>query len=467
MRQKLFVGPQVRALRLEHHLKLEPCAARLGISVSYLSQIEANQRPATSRVLLALTQAFDVPLEAFEAHENERLIADLRAAIAESGSPHGHVSLSDVRQVALQAPTFARRFLDLHRANQRLAERLSLTEQAVGLDEATAASSLLPYEEVREFFHDKDNYIDELDRAAEALAERIGVAGAGPDGLEAHLRERLGVRVSRDAPGDVMRRYRPETRGLSVNPTQPAETQRFQLAYHMVETELGDLIETELNRARFRTAQAVDVCRVGLSNYAAGALLMPYRPFRDAARRHRHDVEALALQFQTSLEQVCHRLSNLQRPGLRGTPLFFVRMDHAGNITKRHSATRMRFARFGGACPLWNVHEAVGAPDRFLVQLAEMPDGARYLSVARAVSKPSGRYATPDRRYVLGFGCELGHAHEMIYSDGLNLDGPAARIGVSCRICERNDCPQRAFPPVDRPLRVPEHERRPVPFLTD
>lgn len=467
MRQKLFVGPRVRALRLDHHLKLEACAARLGISVSYLSQIEANQRPATSRVLLALTTVFDVPLETFEAQESERLIADLRAAVAESGQPHGHVALADIRQVALQAPAFARRFLDLHSANQRLAERLSLTEQAVGLDEATAASSLLPYEEVREFFHDKDNYIDALDRAAEDLAERIGLGRPGPDRLESHLRDRLGVRVSHDAPGDVMRRYRPEARALAVNPAQPAETQRFQLAYHLVETELGRLIEAELGRAHFRTAQAVDVCRVGLSNYAAGALLMPYRPFRDAARQHRHDVDVLARQFGVSLEQVCHRLSNLQRPGQRGTPLFFVRMDHAGNITKRHSATRMRFARFGGACPLWNVHDTFGAPDRFLVQLAEMPDGVRYLSVARAVSKPSGRYHSPDRRYVLGFGCEIGHAREMVYADGLDLDGPAARIGVSCRICERNDCPQRAFPPVDRPLRVPEHERRPVPFLTD
>jgi len=469
MAAKLFVGPQVRALRQEQGLKLQACAARLGISVSYLSQIEANQRPATSRVLLSIAEAFGVSPEVFEAREDERLIADLKEAVAESAHPGAPVALSEIRRVALQAPAFARRFLDLHRANQRLTERLNLTEAAVALDEATAASSLLPYEEVREFFHDRDNYVDAIDRAAEALAESLGLADGVPpeERIAAHLWERFGIAVERGAAGEVMRRYDPAARTLYVNPRQPPETQTFQLAYHLAAVELADVIEAELGRARFRTAEAVDVCRVGLSNYAGGALLMPYRRFHAAARTRRHDVEALALGFHTSLEQVCHRLSTLQRAGLRGVPLFFVRMDYAGNITKRHSATRLRFARFGGACPLWNVHEAVGAPERFLVQVAEMPDGTRYLSVARSVVKPSGSYLQPARHFVLGFGCEIEHAHELVYSQGLDLSGPAARIGVSCRICERNDCVQRAFPPVDRPLRVPPNERRTVPFRLD
>jgi predicted transcriptional regulator len=261
-----------------------------------------------------------------------------------------------------------------------------------------------------------------------------------------------------------MRRYDPATRELTLNATQPAATRAFQMAYHVAASVLADLIERELEAARFRSPEAADVCRVGLGNYAAGALLMPYGRFAAAARARRHDVEQLAAQFGASLEQVCHRLSNLQRPGARGVPLYFVRLDFAGNITKRHSATRFRFARFGGACPLWNVHEAVSAPERFLVQLAEMPDGVRYLCVARAVVKRSDSYLEPDRRYVLGFGCEVEHAHALVYSAGVDLKGPATPIGVSCRICERDDCAQRAFPPVDRPLRVPRHERRSVPF---
>lgn len=466
MDYKLFVGPTVRALREERRWKLEACAARLGISVSYLSQIEANKRPVTQRVMLALTEVFEAPAETFDADTTQLLVSDLREAVADVGRGVDPVPLSELRQAAQFAPTLAHRFLDLHRANQHLRERLRVTEEAVALDETTAASSLLPYEEVRDFFHYKDNYLDALDKAAEDLAREIGLEPDAPAEvlLEMHLRERLGLRVKRTTAGDLMRRYDPAAHELTLNAAQPATTRAFQMAFHIAATTLGDLIEAELARARFRSAEAVDVCRVGLGNYAAGALLMPYRRFAQAARARRHDVEQLALMFGASLEQVCHRLSTLQRPGDRGVPLYFVRLDYAGNITKRHSATRFQFARFGGACPMWNVHEAVSAPDRFLVQLAEMPDGARYLCVARNVVKSSESYLTPDRRYVLGFGCEIGHAHELVYSEGIDLKGPATPIGVSCRICERDDCAQRAFPPVDQGLHVPRHERRTVPF---
>ncbi|WP_337185195.1 short-chain fatty acyl-CoA regulator family protein [Phenylobacterium sp.] len=466
MRYKLFVGPKVRQLRARRGWRLEACAQKLGISVSYLSQIEANQRPVTDRVLVGLIETFDVPAETFEADEGQRLVADLREAVADTGTGEEPIPLSELRQIAQQAPALARRFLDLHRANHRLSERLKLTEEAVSLDEATAASSLLPYEEVRDFFHFKDNYIDALDRAAEDLAQEIGLDASGPADMlmEMYLRERLGVRVRYGPLGDVMRRYDPASHELWLNASQPPATRAFQMAYQVAVANLSSVIEGELAEARFRSAEAVDVCRVGLGNYAAGALITPYRRFAAEARALRHDVEQLAAHFGASLEQVCHRLSTLQRPGHRGVPFYFVRLDYAGNITKRHSATRFRFARFGGACPLWNVHDAVASPDRFLVQVAAMPDEVRYLCVARAVVKRSENYLTPDRRYVLGFGCEIEHAHELVYSEGLDLKGPAAPIGTSCRICERNDCAQRAFPPVDRRLSVPAHERRTVPF---
>ena len=466
MRQKLYVGPKIRVLREGRGWRLDACARQLGVSVSYLSQIESNQRPVSSRVLMALVETFGVPADLFEVGDDQRLISDLREAVAESGSADERIALSELKQVALQAPAFARRFLDLHRANHRLAERLNLADEAVSLDEATAASSLLPYEEVRDFFHYKDNYLDALDRAAEALADEIGFGpGLAPEPiLRAYLADRMAVEVRLDAAGEMMRRFDRAAGVLSVNPAQPATTRAFQLAFHIASVALRDLIETELVGARFKSREAQDVCRIGLGNYAAGALLLPYGKFAAAARERRHDVEQLALMFGASLEQVCHRLSTLQRPGRHGVPFYFVRLDNAGNITKRHSATRFRFARFGGACPLWNVHDAVSAPDRFHVQVAEMPDGVRYLCVARSILKPSESYLVPDRRYVLGFGCEIAHAQELVYAQGVDLKGPAAAIGVSCRICERDTCAQRAFPPVDRPLRVPTDERRVVPF---
>ncbi|MET3527117.1 helix-turn-helix domain-containing protein [Phenylobacterium koreense] len=464
--QKLFVGPKVRVLREARGWTLDACASQLGLSASYLSQIESNQRPVTSRVLMALVDAFHIGVSELDAADDDRLIADLREALADFGGRTGSVPASELRAAALHAPALARRYLELHRAYRRLDERLRLTEEAVALDEAAAASSLLPYEEVRDFFHYKDNYLHSLDTAAEALALAIGGPGAMQDeaDLAGVLGERLGVSVRQAQLGEVMRRYDRATRTLWLNETSPEETRRFQMAFHLVSRSLSDLIEDELGKAGLKSREAIDICRIGLGNYAAGAFLMPYRAFAASARALRHDVDELSRAYRVSLEQACHRLSNLQRPGERGVPIYFVRMDHAGNITKRHSATRFRFARFGGTCPLWNVHDAMAAPDRYLVQVAQMPDGTKYLCVARSIAKRAGGYLSPVRRYVLGFGCELQHAGEMIYSSGLDLKASAARIGVSCRICERDDCAQRAFPPVDRRLVVPENERAIVPF---
>lgn len=466
MREKLFIGPKARRLRLARGWKLEPCAARLGLSVSYLSQIEANQRPVTARVLLDMMRVFEVDASTLDAADDTRLIADLREAIADQLDQGQAPGLGELKQAVANTPNLARSYLALHHAYRRLDERLKATEEAVSLDETVAASALLPYEEVRDFFHYKNNYIHSLDVAAEALSEGLGMAQGASAGtaLERYLGDRLGITVTWSTESGLLRRFDKASGTLTLGAADAAATRSFQMAYQIVAEALSETVEVELRAAGFRSESAAKVCRTALFNYAAGALLLPYERFRAAARAARHDVEHLGLTFQTSLEQVCHRLSTLQRPGARGVPFYFVRVDQAGNITKRHSATRLQFARFGGTCPLWNVHDAFTRPDKLLVQLAQMPDGARYVCIASGVVKRSGSYLQPDRRYALGLGCEVQYADDLIYAEGLDLTGPPTPIGVSCRICERNDCPQRAFPPVDRQFDVLENERRIVPF---
>ncbi len=466
MADKLFVGARLRRLRETRGWTLENCASRLGLSPSYLSQIETNQRPVTARVLIALTQTFQVDAGAFDVGDEGRLAADLREATVDAAAYGDPPSAAEIKQAASASPALARQFLALHRAFRRLDERFKAMDETVALDETGMVAAVLPYEEVRDFFHYKDNYIDALDTAAEALATHI-LIGKG-ERPEAALTQALlalhAVQVVRTTGQEALRRYDPGARRLYVDGAQPTSTRTFQLAHQLAMLEFRTLIEGELERARFRSPAARDVCRIGLGNYAAGALMLPYRAFMEAAADLRHDVEQLQTRFGASFEQVCHRLSSLQRPGLKGVPFYFVRIDMAGNITKRHSATRLQFARFGGGCPLWNVHEAFGRPGEVLTQVAETPDGVRYLCMARSEVKRSGDYLTPNRRYALGLGCEIQHAGAVVYAAGLDLEGPASRIGVSCRICERDDCPQRAFPPLDRALRVPLNDRRTVPY---
>ena len=455
----------MRALREERGWGLSFCASQLGVSASYLSQIENNQRPLSGRVVTALVDAFGVEATALYGQDQERLVADLREACAIRAQTDP-IPLTELKRAAAVAPRLARDYLDLHQSYRQLDARLKLASEAVDLDAEAGGSLALPYEEVRDYFHYQDNYVHELDLAAEALSAALPPArGSGREGdLEAALLTLCGLRVERAPQAALLHSVDASARRLLLGGLQAAETRVFQMACALAAQQLSGLIEQTLSSAPLRSASSRDICRVALTNYAAGALLMPYREFTRQARTLRHDVERLAAIFGVSLEQVCHRLSTLQRPGARGVPIYFLRMDGAGNITKRHSATRFQFARFGGTCPLWNVHDAFASPDRFLIQVAAMPDGARYLSVARSLTKSDGAFTARPRRYVVGFGCELQHARAFVYADAIDLRGEPTPIGVSCRICPRTDCAHRAFPPLDRQIHVPRGRRDLVPF---
>ncbi|MCZ8316127.1 short-chain fatty acyl-CoA regulator family protein [Phreatobacter sp.] len=472
MSRKVFVGPSLRRLREETRLTQTAFAQRLGLSVSYLNQIENNQRPVTAGVLVALGQTFGVDLATFATDDTDRLVTDLREASADPLLTDTAPSLQELKRVASDSPAFARAFLRLHQTARRFGERLQAAGDTPILPPSgeETAGALLPYEEVRDYFHYVDNYVDDLDRAAEDLAERLGLAAASDrlQVLAGYLAARHGLNVDANANlgDDVLERYEAGPNVIALDGALDSSTRAFLLANRIARLEQPDTLATIVSGAGFRSRAAGDIARVALANYFAGALLLPYRRFLAAAKDTRHDLDRLGRIFGASLEQVCHRLSTLQRPGQRGIPFYFVKVDRAGNVIKRHSATRFQFARFGGACPLWNVHEAFEQAGRTFVQVAEMPDGIRYLSLARAVTKGSAHWRAPVRRYAFGLGCEISYAGEIVYSEGIDLkaDAHVAKIGVSCRICERANCHQRAVPPIDREIRVPGDRRKVVPF---
>jgi predicted transcriptional regulator/DNA-binding XRE family transcriptional regulator len=458
---KLYAGVKLREIRVRLKLTQADYAAKLGVSLSYLSQMENNHRPISARVVLALAHELGTDVTELASGSTERMVADIREALADpvfGPSP----PLGDIQLLASNAPNLARAFLTLHRELRETQERLAQVNEALGREDAALAP--LPWEEVRDFFHYCDNYIDAIDRAAEHFARRLGDGERRP-ALTAWLDSRHRVAVATEG-GAMLRRYDPEAKRLTLAAHSAAPTQAFQILHQIALLEHDDLLEATLDLARFRTEAARAICKTGLANYFAGAALLPYGRFLDRAQALRHDLEALAGAFDASIEQVGQRLSTLQRSGAKGVPFFFVRVDQAGTITKRHSATRLQFARFGGGCPLWNVHQAFETPGRFLRQLAETPDGARYLCLARDVSKPGGGFRAPVRRYAIGLGCEIAHAGALVYADDLDLKNAAAYqpIGVSCRICERRDCHQRALPPLERPLTVDPNARDVLPY---
>ncbi len=459
--QKLYAGAKLREIRGRLGLNQKLFAEKLTVSLPYLNQMENNHRPVSARVVLALAQEFGLDVTELSLGESERLVSDMKEALADPVFADGQPPLADLRLAAANAPAFARAFLDLHRAYRRSHERLASLDEALGRDDATLRAS--PWEEVRDFFHYCDNYIDAVDRAAEHFA-------TGPDGNRRDLLDHGRAVLAQHgitlvfAEEGALRRYDPDLRQLTLSARASTASRSFQLLHQIALLTQDKLIEATLDLARFQTPEARDIAKIGLANYFAGAAMMPYRRFLRAAQDCRHDLERLSNIFGASIEQVAHRLSTLQRAGEKGIPFFFVRVDQAGTITKRHSATRLQFARFGGACPLWNMHRAFETPGRFLRQLAETPDGVRYLCLALAVTKSGGSFHAPTQRYAIGLGCEVQHAASMVYADGMDLRGQFEPIGISCRICERENCHQRSVPPLERRLRVDPNRRDMLPY---
>lgn len=460
--QKLYAGAKLREFRTRISLTQKDFAGKLGVSLPYLNQMENNKRPVSTAVVVNLAQEFGLDVTELSEGDSERLVSDMREALADPVFTGDMPALADLRLTASNAPALARAFLDLHRGYRQTHERLASLDEALGREDARAQPS--PWEEVRDFFHYCDNYIDAVDRAAEHFTQQKGGYKNIRVAAVAMLGQR-GIRVEFSFM-DSLRRYDPERKLLQLSARAASETQTFQLLLQVALLTQAPLLDATLDLARFHSEEAREIAKIGLANYFAGAALMPYGRFLEAAQETRHDLEALCPMFGASIEQVAHRLSTLQRPGAKGIPFFFVRVDQAGTITKRHSATRLQFARFGGACPLWNVHRAFENPGQMLRQLAETPDGVRYISIARDVSKSAGRFNAPMRRYAIALGCEVEHAKAMVYADGLDLSRAEAfePIGISCRICERTSCHQRSVPPLERQLAVNPNRRDQLPY---
>ncbi|WP_019971943.1 acetate metabolism transcriptional regulator RamB [Mycobacterium sp. 141] len=465
---KTFVGSRVRQLRGERGFSQAALAQMLDISPSYLNQIEHDVRPLTVSVLLRITEVFGVDATFFASHDDTRLVAELREVTLDRDLGID-VDVAEVADIVNTHPTLAQAMVNLHQRYRLTTTQLAAVTEGRYSDSSGSGSITMPHEEVRDFFYQRQNYLHELDTAAEDFTIRMRTHRAE---LSRELSERLimvhGVRiVKRIDPGDtVMHRYDPQTKTLEIGGHLSSGQYVFKLAAELAYLEFGDLIDAQVAEGNFTSDESRKLARLGLANYFAAATVLPYRQFHEVAENFRYDVERLSAFYSVSYETVSHRLSTLQRPSMRGVPLSFVRVDRAGNMSKRQSATGFHFSSSGGTCPLWNVYETFGNPGKILVQIAQMPDGRNYMWVARTVERRASRYGQPGKTFAIGLGCELRHAHRLVYSDGLDLSGEVSTpIGSGCRVCERDNCPQRAFPALGRALDLDEHRSTVLPYL--
>lgn len=467
--RKLYLGARLRRLRRELGLSQTRMAEEIGISASYLNHLERNQRPVTAQVLLRLTEGFDIDLRSFVADAEAPGVSELTEVFADPLFRDLGIPRQEVMDLADNAPGAAEAMLRLYRA---FADRGS----SPAADSATAGdwrSSSPAADWVQEYIQGRHNFFAELEDAAEACAKTLDPAtGDLPNQLRTRLatRHKISVRVvPADVLDDALRHYDYHRRRLMLSELLEPSGRSFAMAYQLALLEMRETLDALLTRAKAPDAITARLLRVSLANYAAAALLMPYAAFHAAAENFGYDIGLLSRRFGVSFEQACHRLTTLGRSGARGIPFFMLRIDAAGNVSKRFAGATFPFSRFGGICPRWNIHSAFRTPGSVITQIIEMPDGNRYFTIARTVRRPTSAFTGEDLELAVGIGCELRHAARLVYAQGLDLAEPRVTpTGPSCSMCERPRCPQRAAPPANRPLLVDELSKSvtPYPFTT-
>jgi hypothetical protein len=454
-----MIGRTVRRLRQEQHMTQQALASRLGISASYLNLIEHDQRGVTAGLLIKIGETLRVDLATLSGTSERQLEVQLRETFADPLLGAEPVADGELEALAASSPTVARAVLALYRA-WRVAR-----EDSGGIALPSGRRIQLPTEETRDFFNDHGNYFPALEAAAAALGADLATSPAEMNhAIAERLRRVHAVTVTVCPLDGVLRRYDPAAKSLVLSDFLPRETRGFHLAFQLALMECREAMDATLATMPPSSPEAEALIRVGLLNYLAAALIMPYEPFASAARDLRHDVEALAARFGVSFEQACHRLSSLQRQGARGVPFFFLRVDPAGNVSKRFSGAGFPFARYGGSCPRWVVHTAFSTPGQVVRQVARLPDGATFLCFARSITGAPSRWGDPPPVHVVAMGCPISYAPDVVYGDGLDVEQAAVGIGLSCRLCDRQDCRSRAFPPLEHRLSLDPMTTSASPF---
>ena len=467
--RKLFLGGRLKRLRRSLDLSQTAMAADLGVSPSYLNHIERNQRPVSAQLLLRLAETYDVDLRNLGQSGGTDAEAELFEAFADPLFQGLSVPRHEIIQLAEDQPAAADAILRLYRAfsDRRVRDRVE-AEVAGG-----AAPTDSPTEWVREYIQSRQNHEPELDALGESLSASLKAeAPSSDDSFESLARARLASRhglTVRTLPAEVMvewtRRFDPHRGRLLLSDTLGPSSRAFAIACQLALVEHGPQLQALTDAARAPDQATRNLLKASLTNSLAAAILMPYGAFQRTAEETGYDLARLQARFGVGFEQVAHRLTTLSRPTARGVPFFLMRVDQAGNVSKRYASGAFPFSRFGGACPRWRLHSAFRTPGRIVTQIIETPDGGRWFTLARTVDRQGQDAFTEGHDLAIGLGCELKHAHRLVYARGLDLQKPEVTpIGPACRLCERHPCAERAAPPVGRALVVDDWSKSVSPY---
>ncbi|WP_282606308.1 short-chain fatty acyl-CoA regulator family protein [Pelagibius sp. Alg239-R121] len=448
--KKTFVGRQLRQLRQERNETQTDVARTLGVTPAYINMLENNQRSLSVKMLMALSDAYHLDWKELVRDDSPNLLADVRNVVQDPIFGSEPPDLHELRAAVEHSPRLVNCFVQLYKNHRTAVEKVMRQGEAQNRSDLVAMS---PEATIHDFFRNHSNYFHTLEEAAERLRRN---EPCGTHDVYATLKKRLqskhGIAIqtqSVEAMDQTLRIHDRENSLLILSEALDHQNRVFQLIHVICLLEMDDLLNDLTKGSGIRSDAGHARCRVELANYFAAAYLMPYEAFLQKAEKTLYDVDRIAAAFGVSFEQVCHRLTTLQRPGATGVPLFFLRIDKAGNVTKRFNATSFNLAEYGGACPVWNIHTAFRTPGVVLPQFVELPGGEKFFTISRTTDRPVYSRETQNHRLAVALGCEFQYADRIGYASSFNLRDQNLfnPIGINCYLCPRKACSQRAHQP--------------------
>ena len=467
------IGPKIKSFRRQLGLQANKLADQLGISPSYLNLIESGKRKIDGDLLLKVCEELKIELSDLTNKSDLNLVNDISELLDDQLFEDLDILGPEVKDLVNTNPKIARALIKLgDNYKQKDHEIISKVETLSGKIIDSRKTSF-PGEVISDFLQEKKNYFPKLEEFANKIFDKVQLNNRTRYvALCDFLRTEYSINVKDIIPEEgkpFSKIFNKNNKELLLSEYNSLETKKLHAAAQIAQEGAINEINEYLSEFKFPSDEAKRLTKIALLNYCAAAILMPYKLFHSECKKLKYDLELLQNTFATSFEQVAHRVTCLQDPKLPGIPFHMLRVDIAGNISKRFSLSGIEIPRYGGACPRWNVYSAFTRPGVIQAAVSKMSNGKKYVCIAKTVEKGVGRYGRKKSMLSIGLGCEAKYAKEFVYTENLNLKDKKTEIpiGVSCRTCDRLDCSQRAFPPLHKKFDVDINSRGVSVYVTD
>jgi len=469
----LQIGHKIKSKRRKLGILQADMAKKLYISPSYLNLIESGKRKINVDLLLKLSNELGIEMSDISKKIDTNLYQNLMDVLGDNLFVDLDITNFDIKEIVNSSPLIAKALVKLgdnyKKKNQDI---VSKVENISGKFIDNQKNSF-PGEVVSDFIQENENYFPKLEEFANGIFSEIqnnNRTSYLP--LCEYLLKKHKIEVKSVIPDEkkpFTKKFDPIKKTFLLSDYLTLATKKLHVAAQIAHLDANDILDEYLDTFKFPSEESKKLSKVALLNYTAAAILMPYKLFYKECREQRYDLELLQNTFATSFEQVAHRATCLQDPNMKGIPFHMLRADIAGNISKRFSLSGIEIPRYGGACPRWNIYSAFTSPGKIHAGVSKMPDGERYVCIARTVEKGIAKHGMFKSLLSVGLGCQVKYAKDFIYTDSLNLNDKKTEtpIGVNCRTCDRMDCQQRAFPPLHKKFDIDLNKRGISVYVAD